>query len=566
MNKFVILIFLFSLIAPLYPDSETFFDEVQWPMELRLPISGSFAEFRNHSMHLGCDYKTYLINGLYVHSVFSGSIDSIRYTEYGYGLSMNIYNSNQKLYTKYAHLNDFKGDVPGLEELRLALLLMGRKDGFSVQFKSGYFSVKSNTKIARSGETGSGVSHLHLEVFNSSYYFNPLTFKQYKQEDITHPIIQTVYIDADSKVSYRLPVQKLTDSIYAIDEREKIYLNGKIRFKIAGYDLMTSRNKNGVFGLKLLIDDQTVFERQLDKSSYKDSYNRQKLYDINRSSLKPAHYVYNLFDNLNNKSSSIDLTNRENGQKIIATLVLRDASGNESIVKIPFEIDNSFKQEKKHPKVNFYYSQDKKVKLNFSPTEQFGDGFVQITKVDKLPDGILPANMIQASEAYNIQASNITWKGNASGTFESSILPKDETLYIYDEDIKEWINLKCKKSKNICSFHLSRLGILTVLKDKSSPRIAYPYLIYRDYNLPDIRTPKTIERFYSISDVGTGIKKIELLLEGKPYPFVFDSDRSYIKVEIPESFKKEKSIFTIQIRALDWSGNYSDWFVELLTL
>ena len=60
-------------------------DSVHWPMQVRLPISGTFAEFRNSHLHMGCDYKTYGINGFSVLSVYDGNITSMSYASNGYG-------------------------------------------------------------------------------------------------------------------------------------------------------------------------------------------------------------------------------------------------------------------------------------------------------------------------------------------------------------------------------------------------------------------------------------------------------------------------------------------------
>lgn len=162
-------------------------DSVYWPMQVRLPISGTFAEFRNSHLHMGCDYKTYGINGFSVLSVYDGNIASMSYANNGYGLSINLFSPSLKIYAKYAHLNDLHGDVSGLEELKTALLLLGKPEGFQVKLKPEYFKVKSKDRIARSGETGSGISHLHLELFDGKEYFNPLSFLNYKQEDKIHP-------------------------------------------------------------------------------------------------------------------------------------------------------------------------------------------------------------------------------------------------------------------------------------------------------------------------------------------------------------------------------------------
>ena len=134
MRKIVLsLCFIFTF--QLYSIEPEKIDSVYWPMQVRLPISGTFAEFRNSHLHMGCDYKTYGINGFPVLSVYDGNIASMSYSNNGYGLSINLFSPSLKIFAKYAHLNDLKGDITGLEELKTALLLLGKPEGFQVKLK-----------------------------------------------------------------------------------------------------------------------------------------------------------------------------------------------------------------------------------------------------------------------------------------------------------------------------------------------------------------------------------------------------------------------------------------------
>ena len=131
--KKIVLCFWFLFVMQLSAIEPEKIDSVYWPMQVRLPISGTFAEFRNSHLHMGCDYKTYGINGFSVLSVYDGNIASMSYANNGYGLSINLFSPSLKIYAKYAHLNDLQGDVSGLEELKTALLLLGKPEGFQVK-------------------------------------------------------------------------------------------------------------------------------------------------------------------------------------------------------------------------------------------------------------------------------------------------------------------------------------------------------------------------------------------------------------------------------------------------
>lgn len=564
MKPFLLFVILFFHTISIFSLEPAKTDSVYWPMEYRLPISGSFSEFRNGHLHMGCDFKTYGINGFPIVSVFDGTIHSMSYSNVGYGLSINLYSPALQIYAKYAHLNDLSGNVTGLDELKTALLLLGNKDGFNVKLKPEYFKLKNGDRIARSGETGSGVSHLHLELFDGKEFFNPLSFINFKQEDKIFPVIQSVHIESDKGYGKVFPAVKISDNVYSFNSEEAIKINGRVKFKIAGFDNISSRNKNGLYGIKLIIEGKTFFEKTFDRMTYKEAAEKDNIYDLNKSSLSPPVYVYNLFENKN--SYSIDLNNEEAGKVIQVEMKLIDASNNVSTVKFPITVssDSSFKKTAVNSK---FSSEDKKVSLDFSRIPTYGEGGISIKKVDKFPENILMENLNLVGDAYEVEAINFSWKGAASGSFTGSFSGREEGLYLYDMGFKQWVPIGGKKNGSSISFSLGKIGILAVLQDKIPPNVSYPYLIYRYYNLPEIQDSNMIERFYYASDRGAGVSsRIELLLEGASYPYTFDRDRNFIKIEIPKSLKNIKSNLFIQIRVQDNAGNYSKWFTDLVNL
>lgn len=51
-----------------------------------------------------------------------------------------------------------------------------------------------------------------------------------------------------------------------------------------------------------------------------------------------------------------------------------------------------------------------------------------------------------------------------------------------------------------------------------------------------------------MTDKGAGVSnRIEVLLEGSPYPYVFDRDRNFIKLEIAKSLKAIKILFSYKL-------------------
>jgi hypothetical protein len=538
--------------------------QIFWPLKEKHPISGSFAEFRNSHMHMGCDFKTFGINGFPVLGVFDGSVTTLSYSEYGYGLSVILTARRLGVNARYAHLNDLTGEVTGLETFKHALRLMGNKEGFVLKIRPELFPIQAGSQLARSGETGSGVSHLHLEIMDSTGYINPLMLPQYQIKDITPPTMQTLYIDSDKFPVLSFQLKEIAHGKYQIDSTETLKLSGRLRFKVGGYDFMTSRNRNNVYSLRLRINDKTEYQKTLDRMSYKEAGNRDILYDVNKSSLSPPVYVYNFFDAVKDKFS-IDLKDFPDSSLVNISLSMLDASGNESILQIPIQVQSQIASPpNKHG--NIFKSNDGVVQLDFSKAKVIGTGYVSIDKLNEVPGKFKSPEFFAVSEAYEVKANNYSWKGSAKGIFRVGFPEKENSLYLFDTSSGRWIGLGPSKQGNQFSFSLSRMGILVVMKDLSKPVINFPYLVNRDYNLPELKDSRMIERFYAIYDKGSGIAKMTVLFEGSPYPFEYDRDRGFIKLEVPKSFSKYKKNFFIQIELMDKAGNQSDWFTDILTL
>ncbi len=554
--KYFFFIIIFS--QSIFSDDKLKTDDVIWPMKLKLPISGTFAEYRNSHLHMGCDFKTYGINGYPILSVFDGHISSISYSDKGYGLSVNIYSPKLNLTAKYAHLNDFVSDVKDLENLKLALLLLN-DNSFSVKLPKDKFNLKKGQNIARSGETGSGVSHLHLELFDSKEYYNPLIFKDYKQKDNNPPTLLSLFLESDSGYFKKINLISTELSNFEFKEKEEFELSGKLKLKIAAFDRISSKNQNNIFSYSLYINQKLVFEKKFEKMSFSESREKEDIYDSNKSSLSPAYYVYNLFSK--KESYSLDLDEFKTGEKISVKIELKDASSNSSFLN--FNIKKMETSKKANSSISKkFISDDSNLSLDFSKSKITGEGSVQIEKVS-LPENIIHPNLKPVGDAYHISASDYSWKGEVFGEFKSKLNSKNQSLYIYDSVLNRWSPLSVQ-SKSPIRFQFSRLGIISILEDNSPPEIYYPYLIYRYYNLPEISNPNLIERFYAVSDRGSGVSSnFEVFLDGEKYPYQFDRDRNFIKLEIPKKLKPELGYILISIRAHDYAGNYSEWFTDI---
>ncbi|MCZ8343215.1 MAG: M23 family peptidase [Leptospira sp.] len=554
-------------------------EEVGFPLPYLSPITGTFAEIRNHNLHLGSDFKSYGLNGHDILATFDGYVDEISYSKTGYGLSLNFYNPKYKIKSKYAHLHSFQGTLYELELLRKALLLMGDPNGFQLKLPEKMFQANKGIPIGKTGETGSGISHLHLEFRTDKGIVNPLYFPELHQKDITPPTILSLIIESENLPQ---PLQFLAkekssgkyELYYESGERfETLPITGKVKIRVGGYDIIRSRNKNNIYGLDLIVNQKLEFTRNFAFIPYSQSTQKHQFYDVNRSSLAPPSYIYHVYEqpkDFKEEGFSIDMNKFLLGDKVNLEVRLRDASKNFSNVSFAFiHESNTTKMElPSYKNKGFKYeSLDKNLSIDLSKNEVSGNGRITIEEVkNENLSFTLPKTLPLKGKIYQIIGSNFSWKGEGSGEFKTNFpTTNKESLYFYDTSIRRLASLSQKRKSNGFSFKISKFGYLFVLSDESPPTIFPMTSLARHIELPGVRNQCIEDRFYGLGDTGSGFKtNVELLLDGQSYPYEYDPDRKAIRVSIPKSLSKEKPYLLLEVRAFDFAGNASEPYLDLI--
>jgi hypothetical protein len=555
--------------------------EVGFPLPYYSPVSGTFAEIRNHNLHLGSDFKSYGLNGHNILATFDGYVEEISYSKTGYGLSLNLYNPKYKIKSKYAHLHSFGGTLTELELLRRALLLMGDPTGFQLKLPPGMFTTKKGNAIGKTGETGSGPPHLHLEFRSEKGNINPLYFSEIHQKDVTPPTILSMFLEGDDLESPLLfsakEIGKGKFELYTEmgDKFTSIQLTGKVRIRMSGYDKIRSRNKNNVYGMDLVVNGTSVFTRNFDFLSFEDKSQKHQFYDINRSSLSPPVYFYHMYEQpklFKDEGYSIDLNQFPKKDKIQIQASLRDATGNKSFVS--FEIihepsPKDFRINQSSKKTgNKYRSFDGLVTIDLTKAEVSGDGSLLISEVlEKDIPFKIPKGLPLKGKIFKLDTKRMSWKGEGLGELNLGVTPSiKESLYFFDSSIGKFQGIQPKRKSNGFSFKLTKLGYLMVLGDETPPTVFPMTSIARYIELPEVRNHCMEEKYYGLSDVGSGFKtNVELLVDGQTYPYEYDPDRSAIRVLIPKSLQKERPYLLLEVKASDFAGNSSEPFVDLIS-
>ena len=267
---FGILILLgFTTLAQEYP--QNYFRS---PLDIPLFLSGNFGELRSNHFHAGLDIKTQGVEGQKIYAVADGYVSRIKVSPYGYGNALYITHPNG--YTSvYGHLKKYNDRITKyIKENQY------KKESFSIQlFPPPFmFQVKKGEIVAYSGNSGgSGGPHLHFEIRDtkSEHPINPLFFgfdiKDNVKPDIyalnIFPLNDTSFVNGTNS-QLRLKATG-SNGIYKLYPNKTILLQGEFGFGIETVDRMNGTgNKYGLHNIKLIKNNELVFEQQIDEFAF----------------------------------------------------------------------------------------------------------------------------------------------------------------------------------------------------------------------------------------------------------------------------------------------------------
>ncbi len=240
-------------------------------------LSGTMGELRSTHFHAAIDIKTSGISGLPVFAAFDGFVNRIKISTGGYGNALYMAHPNG-YYTVYAHLQEFDPEIQDWVRQQ-----QYKKQSFEIELfpERDQFSYKRGEIIGKSGNTGSSLGpHLHFEIRDQNQHvLDPLKFGFQEIKDNLPPVLSKIAfktLDIDARVNGQFgtfvfdPVLK--GNTYELPET--ISLKGKIGVAIYAYDRLNGvPNKNGIPCIDMKLDDQTVFQQNIENLSFGEMRN-----------------------------------------------------------------------------------------------------------------------------------------------------------------------------------------------------------------------------------------------------------------------------------------------------
>ncbi len=335
------------------------------PLKIPMRLAATFAELRPNHFHMGIDIRTQEVEGKKVYAIADGYISRIKIKRGGYGKAIYITHPNG--YTSvYGHLQRFRKDIDDYVKTRQ---YQKKQNEIELFFPPGKFPLKQNEFFAYSGNTGySSGPHVHFEIRHtqSEAPVNPLLFFADKVPDKTSPYIGKIKIypyDSKAFVNNKNTAPEFSVSKqgnhYILKNKDTIQLSGNIYFGINTYDPFNNwRNKNGVYSIKLFINQELIYQHQMDSISYSknryvnslldyDEYIRLKR-KFQRCYIAPGNFLHSIYKTVKNRG----IYNFQAGKDYEIRFEVSDIHGNTSQCIFPVKGKNAPHTPKKESKID----------------------------------------------------------------------------------------------------------------------------------------------------------------------------------------------------------------------
>ncbi|PHI20534.1 hypothetical protein CEQ90_07215 [Lewinellaceae bacterium SD302] len=264
----LLLIFVFSLSAPLFAQYPTYAPPLRGP----LLVTGTFGELRTNHYHAGLDFRA--ATGTAVYSIADGYVSRVKISEGGYGQA--IYVDHPEGYRSvYGHLSALEEEL--LDTVR-ARQLSEEKFGVDLRFDSLRFPVRKGQRIGAVGNRGYSFGpHLHFEVRSqiNDAALNPLNFG-IEVKDTRPPQLRKLKVyerDVNGKVIAEQILSLRSQGKGRYDLQDTLVVNSKrVDFALKAYDRQDAMpNYNGPYGMRLVRDSSPVYAFRFDSIPFEQT-------------------------------------------------------------------------------------------------------------------------------------------------------------------------------------------------------------------------------------------------------------------------------------------------------
>ena len=533
------------------------------PLDIPLYLSGTFGELRSNHFHSGIDIKTEGTEGKKIFAIEEGYVSRLKISTGGYGKALYITHPNGFV-SVYGHLQRFNDSIQQyVKELQY------RRERYTVEAfpEKGRLKVRKGEVIALSGNTGGSMGpHLHFEIREEAtqYPVNPLFFDGISIQDqvkpriaelAVYPVNKQTLINGKNDTAFFAVERR--GSQYVLVSKKKIRVSGAFSLGIRTYDQMDQlHNKNGVYRVELLLDNEQVFGLEMDKLSFATTRYLNSLIDYPYFKLKKRRLIRTQIDTNNRLFNYRDVSNNgifsfsfsdtllhsfkytvSDAYKNTSVLTFTIEAAKQEIVKI--EQDSVLNKG-----IFFKFSRENKIEdpqisLSFPSNAFYRSFYFQFSTLQSVKNSYAP--LFQLHHKFTPVQKRFTIS-IVPDTFPTNLKSKIYIAYWTNENVHFYIGAKWKGNQLTAKSRL--LGNYTVLADTIKPEIK-AYNFSNGKNVSKQSTLKVI-----IKEKQTGIKSYRGTLNNQWILMEYEPKKNRLTYAFDEHIQKGENKFKLVVNDL----------------
>ena len=527
-----------------------------YPLDIPIILSGTFAELRPNHFHAGIDIKTKGTEGFNVYSIGDGYISRIQITHGGYGKALYIKHDNGQS-SVYAHLKKYS---PKIEKIVKEIQYSNESYTFRVYPKENEIRISEKELIGYSGNTGRSYGpHLHYELRDDKDRpINPLKYKNYTVLDTIPPVVLGLHykeipqnsINGSNSSFKNLKLTKISSKLFISDT---LNTSGLIGFGVNSYDRMNNTwNKMGLSNIKANLNGEQVFDMNLNSFSYEEWRHINTFIDYasykNKKIRIQKLYIedYNPLD-MYNRSIGNGVINIKNQDKVyLYAIRLFDYNKNYTEILIPISWKEKINYKTKELESDNIYSINKDSVYNLlfasssiklSKNTFYTDKEIEITERD---------NILSIDEDSIPVLKEITIKFNTD-RYNDSLVNKTYIAKLEKDDKSSFVSNSLKNDNLIADIKL--LGDYMIKVDSIPPSI----------NLIDLEDSQWISNRdklqIKINDKNSGISSYRGTLNDKWILLEYNPMKGILTYDFDDNINNSEPKNILKVNVKDNVGN-----------
>ena len=527
-----------------------------YPLDIPIILSGTFAELRPNHFHAGIDIKTKGTEGFNVYSIGDGYISRIQITHGGYGKALYIKHDNGQS-SVYAHLKKYS---PKIEKIVKEIQYSNESYTFRVYPKENEIRISEKELIGYSGNTGRSYGpHLHYELRDDKDRpINPLKYKNYTVLDTIPPVVLGLHykeipqnsINGSNSSFKNLKLTKISSKLFISDT---LNTSGLIGFGVNSYDRMNNTwNKMGLSNIKANLNGEQVFDMNLNSFSYEEWRHINTFIDYasykNKKIRIQKLYIedYNPLD-MYNRSLGNGVINIKNQDKVyLYAIRLFDYNKNYTEILVPISWKEKINYKTKELESDNIYSINKDSVYNLL----FASSSIKLSKntfyTDKEIEITERNNILSIDEDSIPVLKEITIKFNTD-RYNDSLVNKTYIAKLEKDDKSSFVSNSLKNDNLIADIKL--LGDYMIKVDSIPPSI----------NLIDIEDSQWISNRdklqIKINDKNSGISSYRGTLNDKWILLEYNPMKGILTYDFDDNINNSEPKNILKVNVTDNVGN-----------